>query len=208
MVLCNKRKIGVYFNPKTGSATLSALLKKANVEINVHDHKADPYGLEGYKFYCFYRDPVERYISGFNYIKRLSDMMIELLHYFHGERISCAKNATYNTLSDIHQKMIDQINPIDYFNEFVKKHNAGIVFSHQTTWLELPNVEPLNFKDFENQTKFVCGLFDIDPQTIPKINESKATHKVSELSQSEIDQIKSFYQLDYEYFHKNKIPLD
>jgi len=205
MVLCNKRKLGVLYNPKTGSAALSKLFKTAELDVNIHDHKSNLNGLEDYTFYCFYRDPIERYISGLNYTKRLSDLMIEFLHYFYGERISCAKYIDYNTLSEKHRKMIDNIHPFHYFTEFVKRHNGGEVFSHQITWLNKPNVIPLDYRDFDDQAKFVCSLFDIDVETVPRVNESRSTHKVSDLTDNQIAEIKEFYQADYDYFNDKRI---
>lgn len=205
MILCKKRKIGVLFNPKTGSSTLSKLFETAKLDINRHDHNCDLTGLEDYTLFAFYREPVERYMSGLNYIKRLSDLTIELLHYFYSEPISCAKFVTYNTLTDRQKKMIDDINPMHYFDEFVKRNNGGIVFRDQRYYLDAPNIIPLDFRDFDNQVKYVCGLFDINVETVPRINERRANHKVSDLTENDKSKIRAFYQADYDYFKSKSI---
>lgn len=209
MLLCKTRKIGVFFPPKTGSSTISELFKGVNLDVNSHHHKRDPEvsDPENYTFYGFYRDPIERYLSGLNYTKRLNYGMLEILQFFYSERISCARNPSYADLTDEQKFMIDSLHPMEYFRKFVKTQNAGIVFGNQINWLGKFDVNLLDFRDFENQVKFLCEQFDMKIDTVPKINESKAKHKVSELSASDIQELKDFYAVDYDFFESRGIRL-
>ena len=78
MIYCTERKIGIFFNPKTGSSSLFESFKNINTTLKKHTHinyttALNAYSLpdfDKYKFFCFYRDPVSRFNSAFKYFKR------------------------------------------------------------------------------------------------------------------------------------------
>jgi hypothetical protein len=172
---------------------------KLDCNSHLHKIKIDAEDPENYRFYAFYRDPVERYLSALNYIKRLSDPMMTMLHYFYGVKISCAKILTRETLSDEQRQMINDVSPGEYLTHFVKRSCGGLPFSQQTPWLDKPNMTLLDYRDFDNQARFVCSLFDVTVGQVPRLNVGLPIHHVSDLSDSEIAQIKEFYKTDYDF---------
>jgi hypothetical protein len=78
MIYCKERKLGIFMNPKTGSHTISKTFKNISVTKNTRDHSnyvmaldyAELPDFNTFKFYCFYRDPIDRFNSGFKFYKR------------------------------------------------------------------------------------------------------------------------------------------
>lgn len=66
-------------NPKTGSHTISKVFESIPATYKVGNHANYPIAqfahelenFDTYKFYCFYRDPVERFNSAFKFYKRV-----------------------------------------------------------------------------------------------------------------------------------------
>ena len=80
MIYCKDKKIGIFLNPKTGSHTINKTFKSIFVTRNVMDHSNYIMALEfaklsdfnTFKFYSFYRDPIDRFNSAFKFYKRYS----------------------------------------------------------------------------------------------------------------------------------------
>lgn len=78
MIYCTERKIGVFLNPKTGSHTIKKVFDNIPVTLAARNHSnysIAEYVYEipdfsTYKFFCFYRDPVDRFDSAFKFYKR------------------------------------------------------------------------------------------------------------------------------------------
>lgn len=205
MILCHNRKFAVLHNPKTGSVTVSHVFRNQTLDENKHDHVV--YSNPDYRLFSFFRDPVERYISAFNYIKRLHYSAIELLHYFYGEKISCAKVMPYDEFTEDQKNKIDNVSPIQYFDHFVAKKCGGIPFAFQTYWLDRPNMTLLDYRNFDMELTRLCKEFDFEPDLIPRMNESRSRHKVSDLIEDEYNKIANFYQQDYDFLRKSKIDI-
>jgi hypothetical protein len=82
MIYCTERKIGVFLNPKTGSRSILSIFRNniPPVAWNVRntcnytlmkERYSVPEDFDTYKFYAFYRDPVERFIDGYRTYKTL-----------------------------------------------------------------------------------------------------------------------------------------
>lgn len=78
MLLCEKRKLGVFLNPKTGTQTIHKIFMDAALTTSRQTHSnytfaAEKYRIvdfDKYKFFCFYRDPVSRFESAVKFLKR------------------------------------------------------------------------------------------------------------------------------------------
>ena len=76
MILDKKAKKALMLNPKTGTMTTARVFSKHSELRVVHEHTrlralkeiaGEDYSQ--YKVYSFYRNPIDRFISGFNYSK-------------------------------------------------------------------------------------------------------------------------------------------
>jgi hypothetical protein len=71
VIVCRERKIGIFLVPKTGTTTLYSLFK--NIPVYHKDHSHTNYiqsngninipDFCSYKFFAFYRDPIEKFVS-------------------------------------------------------------------------------------------------------------------------------------------------
>lgn len=83
MIYCSDRKIGIFFNTKTGTHSVMSAFRKYIPPVTYHErimsnfdlikeYKMDlPEDFDTYKFYVFYREPVDRFIDAFKTYKRL-----------------------------------------------------------------------------------------------------------------------------------------
>jgi hypothetical protein len=71
VIICKERQIGIFLVPKTGTTTLYSLFRNIPVFHKDHSHtnflqsrnNVDIPNFDSYKFYAFYRDPIERFVS-------------------------------------------------------------------------------------------------------------------------------------------------
>lgn len=212
MILCEEKKVAFLYNPKTGSSTMSKLLEVAKSRSTGHAHELtinkfvkDP---ENYKLYAFYREPVERYISAVNYIKKSKEGMYQILQYFFGVGFSSAKVVGYDNLSDELRFKIDSLSPIKYLEVFLKNNLVLPVFYKQISWLDKPNMTLLDYRDFDNNARFVCNLFDVKVDKIPWVNQSVKINNVSELNSRDISEIRDYYKEDYVFLESRGIRFE
>jgi hypothetical protein len=92
MILDTNKKIIIFLNPKTGTTTLCHLYKDFELLINDHNHctfntfrkvySDIPNDLSEYTFFCFYRDPIERFLSSFiSFTKLVVKQEISILDF-------------------------------------------------------------------------------------------------------------------------------
>lgn len=165
MILSKEKKIGVFCIPKTGSSTLTSLF--ANVQlhqnINTHINYADLVNkinsgkinitleeLDSYKFYAFYRDPVDRFKSAYNYILNFCTGSTLLFLPLSQTEITSVKN----NLKEIIQSTNKQIGNIAFndLNDISKNIviDAGVQKVVETLETDFDTFYPAknNLKDF------------------------------------------------------------
>lgn len=176
----------------------------------------EPHGMEldpDFKLYAFWRDPVERFISGVEFYKRtLPAMLIDLLpgklgsvtrpkqvFYEDGVGVPAAVKSAMNsvTVADV----IAALPPADpmYMSGFSGVLPGNEVFQPQAYWLAYPNVVVLPFSEFEAGLKSLVTLFGGDPAsvTIPTINAAPVAPPA--VSQATAEAIRARYAMDYQY---------
>lgn len=150
MILCDKRKLGIFLVPRTGTTSISKYFEKYDFVINDHDHttfkELDIPDKEEYQFFAFYRDPAERFLSGM----RLLTIMARLK-----PEIDPGTN-----------------DPMEYLSR-MKDRKIHIIFEPQTKWLDHPNITCLDYRNFEKNFSMLCNKFDVQvPAEIPRHNRT------------------------------------
>ena len=213
MIYCTQRKIGVFLPPRNGSVSTVNAFKSVSVTRNKHSHinytsAAEAFSeiedFSSYKFYCFYRDPVQRFLSTFKLLKR-SNVNYLLDKFFSPEDSKAAldtiKLEKYNRLVNmairhkdeyhwLSQELKDKLESVtiaqaltlisDVHYSRADKTQMG-TFTPQKHWMD-HNIDLtlLDFANFENQLKFLLSQFGV---TLEETNI-----------------IKTAYQADYDFF--------
>jgi hypothetical protein len=208
MLLSKNKKVGVFFAPKTGSVSLHKMFTSPDLDESAHNHK--PYSvlqkaqikdLDQYQFMCFYRNPIDRFISAANYQLRVASAIPFILQFFYGAtttRISSTHAIAYGALSEENQTRLNSIKLIDMLK--LAKRSIWAPYMSQKTWVDAPNTTLLNFHDFDNEIIKVAGLLGVPCPVAIKENVSEGLHTIDELSPDDIAAIRSLYQADYEFF--------
>lgn len=226
MIISRDKKIVVYLLPRTGTSSLTATFKNSGLNLYNcnHDHMTlarfreyayeigdgtlDSSELSEYRHFCFYREPLSRAISVINYLRRGAQCS-KFYHAFYGDSInfSCASRVNYNNLSDELKALNDAVPMIEVFRKFKWYFERGPYATNQKRWLDYPEMELLNFHDYENEFAKLCAAFDLDPASINRVhmNESISIPELDVLSASEEQEIKNYIQEDYEFFESRGI---
>lgn len=233
MIYCTQRKIGVFLPPRNGSVSTVNAFKGVSVTRNKHSHinytsAAEAFSeiedFSSYKFYCFYRDPVQRFLSTFKHLKR-SNVQYLLKTFFSSEDSRAAFDIIrlekynrfvnmavrhpdeYNWLSqDLKDKLesvtIAQALTLMSDVYYSRADNVQIgTFTPQKHWMD-HNIDLtlLDFADFENQLKFLLSQFGVTADSVPNLNASINLESDQQLTSEEINLIKTAYQADYDFF--------
>lgn len=237
MIYCTERKIGIFLNPRTGSKTIYNIFKGLNVTHNKHNHinyevAVDAYNIADfntYKFFCFYRDPVDRLISTIKYFKRIA--YISALSNFstiehRNKAILAVKKRKYDDylfmqktypnefdwldqeqkdiINGISIKQILDIIPNDPNEISFTSRNQSIpsaAFSYQKRWLDFNiDLTMLNFADFENETRRLFSHFNVTLDEIPNINANLEHVPTPQVTEEERAAIILKFKPDYDFF--------
>ena len=211
--------------PKNGCMTLESIFNKVHdidlIALDVKQHytlesfaiKYPDYDLSGFKFYGFYRNPIDRFLSAYEHAKW-------------NPELAYIQNILYKEVSPEPMTLIqkirgfDSINPLlksltvsQYFDNLaeieyvlINSYNEKLnTFATQKSYLDIPNITLLDFNNFDQEvinllTNFRYE-FTINVNSIPKKNaaEDRVVTKDT-LTQIEIDLIKNKYSEDYEFF--------
>lgn len=233
MIYCTQRKIGVFLPPRNGSVSTVSAFKNLNIARKKHSHINYTSALEAfseiedfssYKFYCFYRDPVDRFISTFKHLKR-SNVLYLLDKFFTQEdskqAFQIVRTEKYNRLLNmavrhpdeynwLSQELKDKLESVTVEQALTLKSDVYYsradniqlgTFSPQTHWMNHDiDLTLLNFADFDNQLTFLLSQFGATADSIPHQNQSITLNSDAPLTQEEIDMIKAAYQEDYDFF--------
>ena len=89
------------------------------------------------------------------------------------------------------------------------KYNNSGLFSPQINWLDHPQVNLLNYADFNNEMKKMCDLFEVSPdKPLPTKNVGiKNTRDITieTVTSDQINRIKQYCKCDYDFFDSKGI---
>lgn len=221
MIISHSKKIVVFLNPKTGTETLSTIFKNIDsVDFCDHEHGNYHRLLErnpntsyyGYKFYSLFRNPVDRFISAYNYQRRSVGYYQQFVYYFCGDRaseVSCADTREYRDLPPETKEMIESVT-LDEFLEsgFIRDTSvagADALFAPQVRWVSSPvRIHLLDYDDFTGAVNVLSGEFGARITNIPRVNASVKLPS-EPLTQNQIDKIQAIYKDDYAFFQSKNI---
>lgn len=215
MILDIDLKKAIMLNPKTGTMTLADIFAKHSKLKVVHDHTRlsvlkektlDDYS--NYKVYSFYRNPINRFISGFNYSKsgRVPSFTNYIALLYRDKKVPMFTNLHNKSIEELKDSIQDLtisefLNPKDSrVYECVMQMDSSFLLEKQISFCDHPNITLLNFDDYENSIRFLLGEFGLDPTIdIPHLN-SIGEQEQSLLTSTDVDKIKQIYKNDYEFF--------
>jgi hypothetical protein len=160
-------------NPDTHNNAFLWMLPKLFPDFDVENE------LMEYHVGCFYRDPIDRFLSGMAYFLR------------------------------VHTEFDPNLRPIKYFEECgtwgYQYRWLGSLYSHDswngTPWHPVP-IHYYNFHDFENEVKRLASDigFTLRSDQIARVNSSEGNRlHYEDLTQTEIDFLKEYYDPDYKF---------
>lgn len=211
MIICRKRRIVIFMPPKTGTVSLHRIFRDRDLDVCEHGHgnyinfslscrEDESYGKpEDYTAFAFYREPLDRAKSMLRYIKRRK--CHEVFHAVYGNqvKISCLQPNTYFGLSPELKKMNDEIRLIDVFRKMT--HVRDTAYKKQVNWLNYPNMNLLNYNDYDNEIRKLTELFGFHIDIIPRANMSIHVPDADVMTEDEENEIKEFYKDDYEFLN-------
>ena len=168
-MLFNKEKLRCLFCPsKNGTHTAFGFLEnlgwhsyavKNQFTLHVYPKFAvEKYlNLNNYELYSFYRDPVDRFVSGILFTKQKRSKFIE--------KVIKEKNLDF----DVESMTYDQF--VDHFDSFTKF--TPIIFEPQVNWISYPRINVLDFDNYESELRRISDAHDANKY--PMLFENKAT---------------------------------
>ena len=214
MIVCNKKKIAIFLVPKTGTVSLCSIFRPLNLYYNQHSHhtydkavlnfssKLD--GFNRYKFFAFYREPIDRFASAIAYFRRT--LYKELLSMFYGNQIqiSCASVKPYDTLPPDLKAKIEAITISQMLDSNYFKFAENSLIKPQHLWLNNPKIsmEYLNFHRYNEEVSNLLSMFGVKNPTnsFPQLNRSIYGYANDKLSEQEMGKVVKMYEEDYNFF--------
>lgn len=191
MVFHKEKKLCLLLPPKNGTQT-SRLFLLENGWNAVGPHHIDvgtaiqmyP-NLKNYQIYSFIRNPLDRFISCILYFKQ---------HQLLKNKIESVieENNLQTTVKDIsYEMLLPYIDKLDE-NYKVMFRPQYMMFRAQNLYFTQPNVEALDFDNFETELRRISGLLDPDKYPITTL------HKSSDWGKSVItDKVREFVRERY-----------
>ena len=182
MILCNKRKLGIFLVPRTGTTSICKHFESYEFMLNDHEHityleLAVP-DKKSYKFFAFYRDPVERFLSGMRLLKAASKTKPELAP--------------------------STDDPLEFLLN-IRDINRQTLFIPQVQWLDYPTVHALSFRTYVSCFSMICHEFGVEiPKQIPWHNQASGDLKYG---REFIAKIYETYADDYAFFENNGLTI-
>lgn len=235
-MILSQDKTKVFFNvPKTGSLTVRELLKPISTRIGEQDNLPEHYNrnylamyyrqyidpnitqdeLDNITGYAFWRDPIERFRSQFNFARQSSEFYRAVFPEFFGAgapfdmaTLNLPKRLTtldYNRIPKrIRDKIDDILTPENFFWRIHNIPDIHILVYPQSHWFAHTNMVVLNYHDFENEARKLIGLFGGDTSvTIPALNVSESFLPNIPIPPELEDHIRTLYGFDYHYDPRN-----
>jgi len=209
MLLHPENKVIVLRNPKTGTTTLTYFLENYSIleplsRYHLRYSKLSNEQKDNYKIYCFYREPVSRFLSGYFYLIKMYSSMEQQNPSLYEKGLEKIYGSTeYRKAHDISMNDI-----LEALSKNIPDIPVLDILHPQTEWIN-SNVQLLNFHDFENECRKVLRLFDEDPNVkIVKTNSMDLTNKLEPLENNIIKLIHKYYSDDYDFFNEMGITFD
>jgi Sulfotransferase family len=173
MIFSREKKLAIFLVPRTGSTSLIKIFREVpNIEVHDEHIKPSSVHLDGYRFFAFYRDPIERFLSGYKQ-KRNVAMNVE--------------NNTNRNILDM--SMLDYIRWLKTIDLETMQ-----IYEPQNHWYHKNN-EYFNFSDYENNVHHILKEFGVRIDSLPRENRSDET-KI-DLTDTGMDELKELYSEDY-----------
>lgn len=215
MILDIGSKKAIMLNPKTGTMTISKIFAKySNLRV-VHEHTKlstlqdkvlEDYA--NYKVYSFYRNPIDRFISGFNYSKsgRIASVTNYMALLYRDKKVPLFTNLHTKTIDELRESIQDLtisefLSPKDHrIQDCMMQMDSSFLFEKQVSFCNHPNITLLDFDNYEDNVRLLLNEFGLDSTIeIPHLNiVDKDEHSL--LTSVDIDKIKQVYKDDYEFF--------
>jgi len=211
MMICKKNRVVFLFNPKTGTNSIHYIFKTKNPSLDfgkiperyktyevmrnghlhlplskiVEIHPDIGEEIREYKIASFYRDPIDRFLSGMDWHTRKYPEIVT-------PEMTVKEYIEY-PMAFVHQYpfLTDRSTP------YQERHFDGI----DLDWTLL------NYHDFENEVLRLADMFKIslNKSEIVRKNEGTTRKYIDDLTQEEISMIKEIYVRDYEYLESQGI---
>ena len=211
MLVSHSKKIAVHLNPKTASQSLYEAFLGCGLDVCIFSCGHETFDEEGYTVYSFYRNPVDRFVSALNHVRKVQrHYEIYIFEKVNNVNISRedAENAYTKSWAEFPYKVSvsDWINFLNEARINSEIYNQTLVsFRDQVEWLDRENLTLLNFHDIDNEVQKLAIAFDVVPNPLPLMNKSVDGLKVSDLTEEEINKIKEYHKKDVEFFNSKNI---
>jgi hypothetical protein len=207
MIVFDSAKAVLLLNPKTGTRSAVDYFRwiqlhggPVRVVNGGHITYQEVYlalGDDGYPVFSFYRCPVERFMSAYNYI--VSEWHLIWGNYPISPEIMAKAQAE-----------IQELTPEDILDVMVRVERGPVMDLSrlQTKWL-VPKVQLLDFRDFDAELVRLATSMGLDPPAhVPHNNKGVTKFCADDLSPETIDRIKQHYAQDYEFFASRGITFN
>ena len=231
-------------NPKTGTTSLKYIFYMFE-EIQFRDQRhytpanfIEKYNLtidfSDYKFYCFYRDPVDRFLSAYSgilewygehkeialiqegNINRFLTLMFSDPNYMNidfgavlQEERPVGVPVRGPPLPNEIKNKIKSISVLDFIakiDQFSTDADRYLT-SKQVLWLDHPNIELLDYARFNEHVHNFLKLYDKD--TVPILHKRARNleygKRREDLTSEELLAIQTYYKEDYEFLERHNI---
>ena len=238
MIISNDKKLIVLLNPKTGTQALKSALDGLG-PFDVIDGQHETLGmletkpelkaislvapLRDYQVFAFYRDPVERFISAANHMRRglpgvIRNLFYDRLkdvHLYAGTMITSAEQ--YQAIAQEYRDKLESISYLDILDvyQFLKKnfrlttsdHKRMLAFFPQTTWLQSDQaqIQLCDFRNYSNEVNRIAAALGSGPVDSPTVNQSVKLPGDQDLNPDTRAKIMAEYQQDYDFFASKNI---
>ena len=221
MIVSNDQKSVFIANPKTGTITAHTLLKDYGIPVGTHTdlsttimrakvkNNSFDYNLIE-NAYVFWRDPVQRFISGVNYLrtKAVEQLMIRNPEWFsdfsylnlRDNPPNPGQNLPRITITAAMEQIASSITPEQLFNAHTTNKTVNPTLSYlllekQSRWVS-NNMIVLNYSNFDTNMRTVMNSFGVPSSTqIPRNNVSE---KLTTSLSSELEaRVREYYAEDY-----------
>jgi hypothetical protein len=213
MIYSSSQSVAVFLNPKTGTTSLVDSLTNTNYVFDECQHNHMNFDLfmrmynpdlTNMKMFCFYRNPLDRFLSMWNYIRTTPGHMVKMVHYFHGDaiKISHLNRTPFQDLSSEVQDALTQINIITFLQSGFKDTlgSKWPLLYPQTNWVKFDNLTLLPYEDFNNGVAAITSALGVTDYKVDTLNKRTIISNDTIPTQEEIDFIKVYFKEDYDFF--------
>jgi hypothetical protein len=222
MILCKRKKVALLLNPKTGSSSLVNMFSYTDVSYVRHTHwtydEATVFldgptiyinDLQNYKFFVFYRDPIERFLSSArfnisrwkyaNYLLRSGPLKPELdLSTLDDPPVLEEEEVGYtwtDLFPDDVKNFLETCDTLHYDPSWAYLH-----FKKQISWFNVPSddITYLSFRDFDSSLRTLFDAFDVPSKNIAE-KSNVSDKSLYSLSKKQRIIVEEMYSDDYEF---------